>query len=186
LQEEDAMSRLGEYGAVAKSFHWVTAALLVAQFTIGFIMPGLHGVTQPPDLVSLHFSLGTVILAIMAVRLLWRLARGVPAPLADHIPYWQQRAAEILHGVLYLLLFAVIFSGWAYASSHNLSVTFFGLTTLPALFAGGAAIGRTIGELHVPLAWTLLGAIGLHIAAAFAHSLIWRDGVMSRMLPRLN
>jgi cytochrome b561 len=64
-------------------------------------------------------------------------------------------------------------------------VTLFGLVTMPEIFANGSAIGQALGELHSPLAWTLLGALGLHIAAALAHSLIWRDGVMSRMLPRL-
>ena len=46
-------------------------------------------------------------------------------------------------------------------------------------------IGQAIGHLHSPLTWILLTALGLHIAAALAHGLIWRDGVMSRMLPRL-
>jgi cytochrome b561 len=86
---------------------------------------------------------------------------------------------------LYGLLFALIFSGWAYASSHGIAVTFLGLTTVPAIFANGSEIGLTIGNLHSLLTWILLAALGLHVAAALAHSVIWRDGVMSRMLPHL-
>jgi cytochrome b561 len=173
-----------QYGSAAKSFHWVTAALLGAQFTIGWIMPGLRHITQPEGLVSLHFSLGIVVLAVTAARLLWRAAIGVPSP-ATSLPKWQHQAAQLLHMALYVLLFALTFSGWAYASSHGLAVTFFGLAALPAIFANGSGIGQAIGQLHSPLAWILLTALGLHIAVALAHALIWRDGVMSRMLPRL-
>jgi cytochrome b561 len=177
-------SRAAEYDGGAKSFHWVTAALLATQFTIGWIMPNVHRITQPEGLISLHFSLGITILAVMAARLLWRLAFGVPAP-DGSMPSWQHQAAHGLHVALYALLFALIFSGWAYASSHGLAVTLFGFATLPAIFASGSAIGQAIGELHSVLAWVLLGALGLHIAAALAHCFIWRDAVMSRMLPRL-
>lgn len=76
-------------------------------------------------------------------------------------------------------------SGWAYASSHGIAVTFFGRATLPPIFPNGSAVGQAIGNLHSALTWILLAALGLHIAAALAHGLIWRDGVMSRMLPRL-
>ena len=176
-------SQAVEYDSGAKSFHWVTAALLGTQFTIGWIMPGIHRITEPAGLISLHFSLGIVILAVMAARLLWRLVFGAPAPEAN-LPPWQNRAAHGLHRVLYVLLFLLLFSGWAYASSHGLAVTLFGFATMPAIFANGSAIGQALGELHSPLTWVLLSALGLHVAAALAHSLIWRDGVMSRMLPR--
>jgi cytochrome b561 len=177
-------SRAAEYDPAAKSFHWVTVALLGSQFVVGWIMPGMRHITQPVGLVSLHFSLGIVILGITAARVLWRFAVGVPAPEAS-LPRWQHQAAQFLHVVLYVLLFALIFSGWAYASSHGIGVTFFGLPTVPAIFANGSGIGQAIGNLHSPLTWTLLAALGFHIAAAVAHSVIWRDGVMSRMLPRL-
>jgi cytochrome b561 len=173
-----------QYGTPAKIFHWGTAALLGSQFTIGWLMPGMRHVTQPEGLVSLHFSVGIVILAVTAARLMWRFAAGVPAPVAG-LPKWQHQAAQVLHMALYVLLVALTFSGWSYASSHGLAVTLFGLAAVPAIFANGSGIGQAIGNLHSALAWILLAALGLHIAAALAHSLIWRDGVMSRMLPRL-
>jgi cytochrome b561 len=89
----------------------------------------------------------------------------------------------VLHGMLYLLLFALVFSGWAYASSHGVAVTFFGFATVPAVFANGSGIGQAIGELHSTLGWILLVALGLHIAAALYHHFWRRDRVLSRMLP---
>jgi cytochrome b561 len=178
------MERSGEYGTVAKSFHWVTAALVGAQFIVGWIMPGLRHITRPEGLISLHFSLGVAILAVTAARLLWRLAFGAPA-LEAGLPKWQRQAAQALHMALYVLLFALVFSGWAYASSHGIDISFFGLATVPAIFVNGSGIGQAIGNLHSPLTWILLAVLGLHIAAALAHTLIWHDHVMARMLPRL-
>jgi cytochrome b561 len=176
------MAQAAEYGTGAKSFHWVTAALLGAQFVIGWIMPSVRHITQPEGLISLHFSLGIVILAVTAARLLWRFAFGVPAPEAS-LPNWQHQAAQALHTALYLSLFALVFSGWAYASSHGIAVTLFGFAGVPAIFANGSRIGAAIGELHSTLGWVLLVAIGLHIAAALYHHFWLRDRVLLRMLP---
>lgn len=176
------MAQAAEYDVGAKSFHWVTVALLGAQFVIGWIMPGVSRIAQPAGLISLHFSLGVTILAITALRLLWRLAFGVPAPEAG-LPLWQHRSAQLLHLALYVLLFALVLSGWAYASSHGFAVTLFGLATVPAIFANGSGAGRAIGELHSAIGWVLLGALGLHVAAALYHHCWRRDQVLVRMLP---
>jgi cytochrome b561 len=177
------MAQATEYGTSAKSFHWVTAALLGSQFVIGWIMPAVRHITQPEGLISLHFSMGVVILAVTAARLLWRLTVGVPAPEAS-LPRWQHQGAEALHGILYLLLFALVFSGWAFASSHGVAMTLFGFATVPAVFANGSGTGQAIGELHSTLGWILLVALGIHIAAALYHHFWLRDRVLLRMLPR--
>jgi cytochrome b561 len=126
-----------------------------------------------------------VILAAALARVAWRLLRGVPAP-EPSLPAWQERMASGLHALLYVLIFAMILTGWSYASMRGWPVTVFGLVSLPALVDQGSAVGRAVGELHSILGWVLLGAIGLHMAAALAHLLVWRDRVMQRMLPRLS
>jgi cytochrome b561 len=172
------------YGATAKSFHWLTALLLLVQFLVGWIMPNIGRGMQPESLMNLHLSVGVLILVAALSRVTWRLFQGAPAPEAS-LPGWQRRTAEVLHAVLYLLLFAMTVSGWSYASMRGWTVTVFGLVALPALVAPGSGIGRAIGELHGILSWVLLGTIGLHVAAALAHLLFWRDRVMQRMLPHL-
>ena len=174
-----------QYGAAAKSLHWVTALLLVVQFVIGWTMPNIKRGMQPETLMNLHLSIGLLILAAALARVIWRLFHGVPVPEAG-LPAWQERMAQALHAMLYALIFAMVVTGWSYASMRGWTVTFFGILSLPALVAEGSAIGRAIGELHSVLSWVLLGAIGLHVAAALAHLLFWRDRVMQRMLPRLS
>ncbi len=172
-----------EYGAAAKGFHWLTALLLTVQFALGWIMPNIGRGAQPESLMNLHLSIGVLILAAALARVAWRLVNGVPAPEAS-LPAWQERMAHWLHTLLYVLIFAMVLTGWSYASMRGWTVTIFGLASLPALVAQGSAIGRAVGELHSILTWVLLGAIGLHVAAALAHLLLWRDRVMQRMLPR--
>ena len=67
----------------------------------------MRNVTQPGGQVSLHFSLGVLILGITAARVLWHLPVGAPAPAAN-LPRWQHRAAQALHTILYVLLFALV------------------------------------------------------------------------------
>jgi cytochrome b561 len=40
-----------------------------------------------------------------------------------------------------------------------------------------------MGDVHSVLAWVLLVLIALHVAAAFFHHLVLKDGVMQRMVP---
>ena len=58
------MMQTAEYDAGAKSFHGATVALLGSQFVIGWIMPSVSHIAQPAGLISLHFSLGIVILGL--------------------------------------------------------------------------------------------------------------------------
>jgi cytochrome b561 len=173
-----------QYSPTAEMLHWLTALLLAGQFLIGWIMPNIGRGMQPEGLMNLHLSVGTLILVAALARVAWRLFRGAPAPEAS-LAAWQDRTARMLHVLLYGLLFAMIVTGWSYASMRGWTVTVFGLLSLPALVVQGSAIGRAIGELHSLLGWVLLGAVGLHVGAAFAHFVFWRDRVMQRMLPRL-
>lgn len=178
------MRRTQDYGAVAKLFHWAVLALIAAQFAVGWLMPDIKRDMQPERLMNLHLSIGLTILALMSLRYGWRLVRGAPPPEAS-LPRWQRIAAELMHLALYLLVFAMTLSGWLFASMRGWTITVFGLMPVPRLVAQGSALGHTIGEWHGPLSWVLLGAIGLHVAAALAHAFVFRDRVMQRMLPRL-
>ena len=172
-----------DYGSVAKTFHWTVLALIIAQFAVGWLMPDIKRGMQPESLMNLHMSIGLVILAAMTLRYGWRFAHGAPPPEAS-LPPWQRALSELVHLALYLLVFAMTFSGWFFASMRGWTITLFGLVPIPGLVAQGSALGRTIGEWHSVLSWVLLGVIGAHVAAALAHLLVFRDRVMQRMLPR--
>ena len=77
---EGRAAPMPRYGGVAKALHWVILLLLVARYAIAWTMPGIHRGTWPEGLINVHLSLGLVILALAALRLLWRVAHPVPLP----------------------------------------------------------------------------------------------------------
>ena len=172
----------GGYDAFAKALHWIVAAILIVQFAIGWLMPGVKRGMQPGFPMHAHISIGIVVLALILVRLAWRLTH--PVPPEPQLPKWQRLASEAVHWLLYLLVFVTTLSGWFYASARGWTLTFFGLFPLPALVAQGSPTGRAIGEMHEGIVWVLFAVIAAHVIAALVHAAVYRDRVMQRMYPR--
>src|SRR5690348_18302489 len=156
----------GRYTRTAIFLHWLILALLVAQYTIAWSMPHIGRNTPVTRLISLHFSIGVLILGVIAVRLIWRIVHGEPAPEAG-IPPWQVRSARVIHWLLYLFLVVVPMLGWINASYRGMPVTFFGLVHVPPLIGTHAAGWSWTGDTHVLIAeYGILSLVGLHVAAA--------------------
>ena len=170
------------YDPVAKILHWLTVLLVVAQFIVAWTMPAIHKGVKPVGLIQWHLVIGSSLLIIVVLRLLWRLTHRPPAPAAG-LPVWQRQTAAITHWALYVLLLAVPITGWAAASVRPWVVHAFGVLPLPLLLPPGDKIGFEIGDYHAGiLAWTLFGVAALHILTALYHRLALRDKVLSRML----
>jgi len=168
------------YGTTAKALHWAVVALLVVQYAIGWLMPDVHGGSPGASMIW-HISIGAVILALIAARLLWRVTHRV-AP-ENSLPPWQRITSEAVHWLLYLLVLLTTLSGWLFASARGWSVQLFFVAPLPMLTSGDHSLVEALDGWHQNFMWALLVAAGLHVAAAFAHLFYYRDGVMRRMLP---
>jgi cytochrome b561 len=171
------------YTTTAIALHWLVALLIVGAFTLGLVMTDIPGLT-PTKLkyFAWHKWAGVTILALAALRLLWRLNNRAPAYPAA-MPRWQQSAAHGLHHLLYLLIFAVPLSGYFYSLAAGVPVVYFGLFKLPVLIEANAALKPVLKAVHYWLNMSMAGAVGLHVAAALKHLVVDRDGVMQRMLP---
>lgn len=67
------------YGIVAKLLHWIMAALIIGLIWLGWYMMGLT--YYDPfyhDSLMWHRSLGIVVLALIAIRLVWMLVDRRP------------------------------------------------------------------------------------------------------------
>ena len=170
-----------QYDTTAKVLHWLVVALLLAQYLIGWLMPDIHRGMKPGDAMTWHISVGIVILALIVLRLVWRLTHRV-APESSLEP-WQRSAAEAMHWLMYVLVLLTTISGWLFASFRGWSISLFFLAPLPMLSADNAAAGKAIDGLHQAMEWSLLILIGLHVVAALLHLLFYRNRVMQRMLP---
>lgn len=183
FQRKGALMTQSEgYTGTAKTLHWLILVLLVAQFIVAWTMPHIGRNTPVTTLISLHFTIGVVILAVAVVRLIWRLTHGEPKQLAG-IPSWQTALAHIVHWALYALLLVVPLLGWINASWRGMPVVMFG-AELPQLVAKAAPNWGWTGDLHGVLSnYVMLGLVGLHVLAALYHRIVRNDGVLERMLP---
>jgi cytochrome b561 len=170
------------YGPTAKLFHWLTAALLTAQYLIGWLLPHIKRGMPPDTIAGLHLSIGVLILGLTLVRYSWRIVH--PVPPETGLRRWQRLASNGMHLLLYGLVAATALSGWINASMRGWTITLFDVLELPSFAPGESSLARAIGHWHTTLIWILLLAIVMHVLAALAHLLLLRDRVMDRMLPR--
>jgi cytochrome b561/polyisoprenoid-binding protein YceI len=189
------MSQQTEYSAVAKLLHWLIAGFVIALITCGLVMThisGLQWLQLKIQLYQLHKSMGVTVLGLMIVRVLWRLLVKPPV-LPSNMPAWEKAAARGTHLILYILLVMLPLTGWVLVSvaSINIPTHLYGQIPWPHIptFAElSAETKKTIEPLvknaHATMGWALLILVIIHVAAALRHSLILKDGVMSRMLPR--
>ncbi|MES2900270.1 MAG: cytochrome b [Pseudomonadota bacterium] len=171
------------YTRTAMAFHWLIALMIIGSFTMGLVMTDIPGIT-PTKLkyYSWHKWAGVTILALATLRLLWRLAHPAP-PYPASMPSWQKSAANGLHGLLYVLMFAVPLSGYLYTLSAGIPVVYFGLFQLPVIIDANPELKPVLKSVHYWLNMTLAAGVAIHVAAALKHHFIERDGVLKRMLP---
>jgi len=184
------------WGSVAKSLHWLIAALIVLEVPSGYLMSYSYGLAQHDARVQplndlagqIHHTNGLLILALMIGRLAWSLASPRVAAVAARFA-GQQAASKLVHAGLYAALIVLPLSGWAALSVYGLApIWLFNLKgvvppILPIRPLNGPFGYGFFAGVHV---WTLyLGAVllGLHIAAAAWHHWILKDTVFRRMWP---
>jgi cytochrome b561 len=172
------------YGLAAIVLHWAIAALFIGQALLGLVMTSIENQRRAFDLIQWHKSFGFLILALLIARIAWRLAN--PAP--DHVatmPEWERKAASLMHVVLYLVLLALTFSGWALVSTSMLGIPTFAfyLFVIPNLpLDASESAGNLWASAHEFLAYTAMALVALHVLAALRHHFLLRDDVLKRMV----
>lgn len=169
------------YDRVTIAFHWLTAALVIVLFGTAFawnFSPRSWGLRS---LEGLHVSLGIALAAVLIGRLVWRATAGrklaaigtpVTAPLS-----------KIVHALLYALLAIQVGLGFGLRWLQGEEFSFFGLFSVPSLFAPDRATSHQIENLHNFVGWTLIYVAAAHAFAALFHRYVLKDGVLRRMLP---
>jgi cytochrome b561 len=134
------MAKQPHHGTTAKVFHWLIVALLIVQYPLGKFMPDIHRGMTPGNAMTLHISFGITILAVMVLRLRWRITHPV-AP-ARWLPVWQQLMSEAVHWLLYVLALATTMTGWIFASERGWSISLFFAVPLPMLPTEGSLLAN--------------------------------------------
>lgn len=170
------------YDGLTRTFHWLTAALVIFMFASAHIWENLaKGAPLRKGLQSVHISLGIALAVLIAARIAWRLFGG-NRPKTDTHPA-VNLAAKVGHGCLYLLLLAQVVLGFLFRWAQGEPFNFFGLFPIPAPFVIDHDLRGTFGNLHDNVAWAIILLAGLHAGAALWHHYILGDSTLRRMLP---
>jgi cytochrome b561 len=152
------------YRMPAKVLHWLTAALVLAMIACGVIAKQLGEGPIADSLMGMHKLTGVLTLAIVVLRLLYRVFSSMPQ--------WtlQARRRSILHWTLYAIVITVPLLGWAGISDFGAREVAFGIV-LPPIWPEGAGYDEILLRVHAYTAFALLALVAFHIGAAVADTM---------------
>jgi len=160
--------------------HWLMAALVLTMLGIGVAMVASLG--DYHRLVSIHRPVGILILILVVIRFVNRRLSSVPPFPATMSP--QERfAAHASEVLLYTLLFVEPLVGWGMLSAARYPIVLFGSLRLFPILPHSLMLYAVLRKTHTFLAYLLFLAFVAHFGAILFHTLIVRDGMLSRMAP---
>ncbi|GGC64048.1 cytochrome b [Undibacterium terreum] len=168
-----------KYPKPAIWLHWISALLIVGLLCVGWYMMSIEDEPGSDWYFNQHKSFGLVLLALVVIRLIWRITHK-PEPLPDNVPTWQRKLAGLIQWLLYGGMLAMPIIGFLGASYTKKGVAFFGLK-LPAWISPNHDIAEQFFEVHSILAFVLTALIVLHVLAGLKHLLMDKDRVFHRI-----
>ena len=189
------------YTKTAIMLHWLIAFFIFGMFALGWFMADLpkdapkemaHNLFdlgiytwQTAEAVSprnfyfnLHKSLGVTILALIALRVLWRVTHRPPAMLTSY-KAWEKKLANGTHHLLYTLMVAVPLTGLIIAIYGKYGVKWFGIAIISG--TDNKPVRDFFEGAHEFIGILLLVAIAIHFAGALKHKFIDKDETLKRM-----
>lgn len=176
------------YGALTKALHWLVVGLFAFQFAAANIMLRLDdnatamGMGQS-TYYNWHKSIGLVALVVAVLRLLARRSGQLP----DWAPTLSERERAFIHRaeqVLYAAMFVMPVSGFLYVMAGGYGVNLFGVWELPNPIGTRPWLASVAKWTHVASAYVLVATLAGHVGLVLWHTLVLKDGLIGRMLPR--
>jgi cytochrome b561 len=171
------------YGAVAQLFHWATAILVLVAFTFGPGGPEQRVYSHAREFDrQLHETLGLCVLALVVMRILWRMLDRQPDP--PEVSRLMSIAANVVQWMLYVLLFALPLTAISGAWLEGHPLTLLAAVQIPPFLPISHAAGASIAGIHSWLGDAILWLAGFHALAGLYHHFFLKDEVLVSMLPR--
>ena len=189
------------YTKTAVILHWLIALCIGAMFVLGWFMTDLakelpkqnafnlfdlgmftwnvdEAISPRSFYFNLHKSIGVSILALILVRILWRVTHKPPALLASY-KAWERKLATGAHHLLYLLMLALPVSGLIMAIYSKYGVKWFGMPFIAGL--DNNPMRKVFESMHEIIGIVLLVILAVHVLGALKHKLVDKDDTMKRM-----
>jgi len=174
------MSSPSKYGVGAIAIHWLHALLVLFLIGWGLWMADLPKGPDRGWAFGIHKSFGLLAIAMIIVRIGWRLGHP-PPPANPALTPMENRLAGLGHLGLYGLLVLVPLAGLTSVNFTKYPLKFFGIE-IPKFGFEDDALNQLFSTTHQWLAWALIALVLVHVGAAIRHGLR-RDGTLQRMSP---
>ena len=175
------MKQASSHSPLLISLHWLSALLIAGVLIVGWTMGDMPHGAEKNALMSLHQTLGVLVLVVAFVRLVMRRVHGVPPHLMESV--MDKLAALVQVGLYGFMIWVPVF-GYLTSSFGGHPVRLFGGAVLvPALTPENHGIHEFMGDLHQALAYVMLALVALHVAGALKHHFILKDDILARMVP---
>lgn len=163
------------YHPVHVALHWTIALFVIGFLGLGsFIMSPMPN-DQELSLLGSHSMLGPILGLLILVRLGTRFFFKRPAP-ADAGHPLLNLVGRVVHVLLYVGVFALLFSGANLSMAYGLRDILAGNGAMPAdLFVYPQRF------MHGILANVVMALVALHVGAALYHQFIRKDNLLARM-----
>ncbi|ACC75278.1 cytochrome b/b6 domain-containing protein [Paraburkholderia phymatum] len=172
------MKHTSRYPFSISLLHWVLAVALIGNLIIGWMLD------DNEDLLTLHKSIGIVILVLVLVRVVIRLRmrRRLP-PSTNQAGTPAYHAEKTVHHILYVLMLVIPLLGWLKTNAAGHVASCFGLFSLPTLVSKSRELSYWLGQLHALTAYGLAALVALHVLGALAHRVLKSENILPRILP---
>ena len=174
------------YGTVTKTFHWLTALLILTIIPLGAIANRLPYETNEQlalkaQLFSFHKTLGIIVFAVALARITWAMTQTKPASLHPDRKV-ETMLADLVHWLLYISLVAVPLTGWIHhAATEGFAPVLLPISQELPFVPNDESIAKLFAGLHWVWSKIMVGSLLLHIAGALKHQFIDKDATLRRM-----
>lgn len=168
------------YGWIAIALHWLMAIGIFFMFGLGLYMVELtYYDAWYRGSLELHKSVGIVLLVVWLGRVTWRWLNASPAMAGTAI---EKKAAHAVHQLLYVLMIALMFTGYFISTADGRGIEVFGLFEIPATSISFENQEDIASDIHWGIAWSLIMMVALHALAAIKHQFVNKDGTLMKMI----
>jgi len=169
-----------QFTAFSRLLHWTMAAMVLTMLCIGVAM--VASLANYHVLVSIHRPLGIAILILVVVRFVNRRLNP-PPPFPATMSPTERLGATASEFAMYGLMFVLPLVGWGMLSAAHYPVVLFGSVHLPFILPQSGRLYSFLRSAHTVLAYLFALTFLAHFGAILFHTLIVRDGILTRMAP---
>lgn len=166
--------------------HWIVAIMMIALLATGLYMEK----TETLALYPWHKSFGVLIILFVVLRILWRIKNSWPTPVRDYTKM-EKLLSKVIHYLLIIGTVLMPLSGFMMSAMGGHGVALFGFELFARnpdpinpkeVIALNAGVAKFAHSLHGLGGNILIAGVLLHIAGAFKHHIIDKDGTLKRMM----